>query len=123
MEKKVKGMTKRADQIYRQAAIDALAEDMPQTYTPDGSHYADDDIFLAQEIYADCIQRLEDLPSAEPESLTDEEQRIFLSAMERERKVCRQVDEEWRNMREPYEDSLVHVCNEIVRKVKGALWI
>lgn len=53
------------DLISRQAAIKALADDMPQTYTPDGSHYADDDIFKAQEIYADCIQRLEDLPSAQ----------------------------------------------------------
>lgn len=55
------------DLISRQAAIKALADDMPQTYTPDGSHYADDDIFKAQEIYADCITRLEELPSAEPE--------------------------------------------------------
>lgn len=57
-----------------------------------------------------------------PEPLTDKEQRIFLAAMERERKVCKQVDEEWRDCREPYEDSLVSVCNEIERKVKGALW-
>lgn len=55
------------DTISRQAAIKALADDMPQTYTPDGSHYADDDIFKAQEIYADCIHRLEELPSAQPE--------------------------------------------------------
>lgn len=73
-------------------------------------------------VLTEVRDRLEALPSAEPESLTDKEQRIFLSAMERERKVCRQVDEEWRNIREPYEDSLVHVCNEIERKVKGALW-
>lgn len=73
-------------------------------------------------VLTEMRDRLEALPSAEPESLTDKEQRIFLSAMERERKVCRQVDEEWRNMREPYEDSLVHMCNEIERKVKGALW-
>lgn len=56
-----------SDTISRQAAIKALADDMPQTYTPDGSHYADDDIFKAQEIYADCIQRLEELPSAQPD--------------------------------------------------------
>ena len=73
-------------------------------------------------VLTEMRDRLEALPSAQPESLTDKEQRIFLSAMERERKVCRQVDEEWRNMREPYEDSLVHMCNEIERKVKGALW-
>ena len=56
------------------------------------------------------------------EPLTNKEQRIFLAAMERERKVCKQVDKEWRDCREPYEDSLVMICNEIERKVKGALW-
>ena len=60
------------------------------------------------------------LPSAQPEPLTDKEQRIFLAAMGREEKVCKQVDEE---CREPYEDSLVRVCHEIIRKVKGALWM
>jgi hypothetical protein len=53
--------------IDRQAAVDALAEDMPQTYTPDGSHPADEGIFMAQEIYADCIQTLRELPPAQPE--------------------------------------------------------
>jgi len=56
------------DTIYRQDAIDALAEDMPQPYTPDGSHPADEGIFMAQEIYADCIQTLKELPSAQPET-------------------------------------------------------
>ena len=55
------------DCISRQAAIDALAENMPSTYTPDGSHPADEGIFMAQEIYADCIQTLKELPSAQPE--------------------------------------------------------
>lgn len=62
------------------------------------------------------------LPSAQPEPLTDKEQRIFLAAMGREEKVCKQVDEECRNSREPYEDSLVKTCHEITRKVKAALW-
>lgn len=70
----------------------------------------------------DISDLIEMLPSAEPEALTDKEQRIFLAAMEREEKVCKQVDEEWRDCREPYEDSLVHICHEIERKVKGALW-
>jgi hypothetical protein len=52
--------------ISRAAAIEALAEDMPQPYTPDGSHPADEGIFMAQEIYADCIQTLKELPSAQP---------------------------------------------------------
>lgn len=61
-------------------------------------------------------------PSAHPEPLTDKEQRIFLAAMGREEKVCKQVDEECRDCREAYEDSLVKTCHEIIRKVKGALW-
>jgi hypothetical protein len=60
--------------------------------------------------------------SEEPEQLTDKEQRIFLAAMAREEKVCKQVDDECRDCREPYEDSLVRTCHEITRKVKGALW-
>jgi len=62
-------------------------------------------------------------PSAQPEPLTDKEQRIFLAAMGREEKVCKQVDEECRDCREAYEDSLVKTCHEIIRKVKGALWM
>jgi len=51
--------------------------------------------------------------------LTDTEQRIFLAAMGREEKVCKQVDEE---CGDSYEDSLVMTCHEIIRKVKDALW-
>ena len=65
---------------------------------------------------------LRKLPSVQPEKLTDKEQRIFLSAMGREEEVCKEVDDAWRDFSEPYEDSLVHVCKEIRRKVKGALW-
>lgn len=57
----------------------------------------------------------------EVEPLTDTEQRIFLAAMSREEKVCKEVDEKYPD-REPYEDSLVAVCRSIERKVKGALW-
>ena len=60
--KKVEG-----DCISRQAAIDALARMMPRSYTPDGSHPADEEIFMAQEVFADCIEALEILPSAQPE--------------------------------------------------------
>lgn len=67
-------------------------------------------------------QEVEDLinsiPSVEP--LTDKEQRIFLAAMGREEKVCKDVDKEFSV--EPYEDSLVRVYREIERKVKKALW-
>ena len=71
---------------------------------------------------ANIAKELANLPSVQPEKLTDKEQRIFLSAMGREEEVCKEVDDSWRDCREPYEDSLVHVCKEIRRKVKGTLW-
>lgn len=76
-----------------------------------------------EETYSMAIEALScsEKPN-ESDLLTDKEQRIFLAAMGRERKVCKQMDDEWRDCREPYEDSLVWVCNEIERKVKGALW-
>ena len=54
------------------------------------------------------------------ERLTDKEQRIFLAAMGRERKVCKEVDDQYTH--EPYEVLLTKVCSEIERKVKKALW-
>lgn len=68
----------------------------------------------------DAIDAICNIPSAQPEPLTDKEQRIFLAAMGREEKVCEEVDRNY--VREPYEDSLMRVCKEIRRKVKGALW-
>lgn len=91
------------DVISRQAAIDAIMGQPPEPHYP--SWYA---------------AQIEKLPPAQPEQLTDKEQRIFLAAMGREEEVCKQVDEEC--CREPYEDSLVRVCREIIRKVKAALW-
>lgn len=69
------------------------------------------------------VDHIDKLPSIQPEPLTDSEQRIFLAAMGREEKICKQVDDECRNCREPYEDSLVSICHEIERKVKDALWM
>lgn len=54
------------DVISRKAAIEALARMMPRSYTPDGSHPADEEIFRAQEVFADCIEALEILPPAAP---------------------------------------------------------
>lgn len=68
------------------------------------------------------VTRLLSLPFAQPEQLTDKEQRIFLAAMGREEKVCKQVDDECRDCREQCDDSLVRTCHEIIRKVKGVLW-
>jgi hypothetical protein len=93
--------------IYEEDAIDAVAEGLKRTFVE----------------YRDVAEKmLNNVPSAQPEQLTDKEQRIFLAAMGREEKVCKQVDEECRDCREPYEDSLVRVCHEIIRKVKAALW-
>lgn len=97
------------DTIYRQAAIDALIK---ADYEFTG--------ILSEPRARRFEQIINALPSAQPELLTDKEQRIFLSAMGREEEVCREVDRN--TVREPYEDSLVMVCREIKRKVKGALW-
>ena len=103
-----------SDLISRQAAYDALMAEPPKWY--------DSSVWES----ARCHQWRKDmdaikaLPSAQPEPLTDKEQRIFLAAMGREEKVCEEVDRNYVN--EPYEDSLMRVCKEIRRKVKGALW-
>lgn len=102
------------DTIYRKAAIDAIdkifpADPMRNDYTQGITCGA-----------ALATEYIKQLPSAQPEPLTDKEQRIFLAAMGREEKVCEEVDRNY--VREPYEDSLVRVCREIKRKVKGALW-
>ena len=99
-----------SDIISRQAAIYALRDAENHAFN---SYYKG--LRKAHKIIAD-------LPSAQPEPLTEKEQRIFLAAMGREEKVCKQVDDECRDCREPYEDSLVRTCHEITRKVKGALW-
>ena len=85
------------DLISRQAVIDAI-----------------------EEMQLPILSVIKKLPSALPEPLTDKEQRIFLAAMAREEKICEEVDRNY--VREPYEDSLMRVCKEIIRKVKGALW-
>lgn len=97
------------DYIDRQAVIDILAAMQGQCTTKAA-------LIQNSKIW----KQIKGLPSAQIEILTDKEQRIFLAAMEREEKVCKQVDKEC--CREPYEDSLVRICREITRKVKGALW-
>ena len=103
------------DLINRRAAIDALGE-KPLAWT-EGEY----ELGLQNQWQSD-VEALKALPSAQSEPLTDKEQRIFLAAMSREEKVCKEVDKECRDCREPYEDSLVKICYEITRKVKGALW-
>ena len=71
----------------------------------------------SEEPYYRALSEAIEAVKAEP--LTDKEQRIFLAAMGREEKICKQIDDEYK---EPYQDSLVSVCHKIIRKVKGALW-
>jgi hypothetical protein len=109
------GVKRMNDLISRQAAIEYLMTNMCW-YNADGYEETEDE---KRNAITDLINGV---PSAQPEPLTDKEQRIFLAAMGREEKVCKQVDDECRDCREPYEDSLVWTCREISRKVKGALW-
>lgn len=51
--------------------------------------------------------------------LTDTEQRIFLSAMGRERKICKNIDAIWANVDG---SNLTGVCDSVLRKVKATLW-
>lgn len=107
-----------SDLISRRDAIAALRE----AYWDRNIQSAKDDPCIVDAMTDWAIRQIKELPSVKPEPLTDKEQRIFLAAMGREEKVCKQVDDECRDCREPYEDSLVRTCHEIVRKVKGALW-
>ena len=100
-----------SDLISRQKTIDALVE---RTHIDD---------WESLKILHPMLEVIDNLPSARPEPLTDNEQRIFLAAMLREEKVCRQVDDENRTCRDQHEDSLVSICHGIIRKVKGALWM
>ena len=101
------------DLISRQAAIDALAKFVPYAICDESTESYTNGL-------TDAYNLILQLPSAQPEQLTDKEQRIFLAAMGREEKVCEEVDRNYVN--EPYEDSLMRVCKEIRRKVKDALW-
>lgn len=111
----------RDDLIRRQDAIDALKV----AYWDKNIQSAKDDPCIVDAMTDWAIRQIKALPSAQPEPLTDKEQRIFLAAMGREEKVCKQVDEEWSGgeFGDLYETvNLERVCIEIERKVKGALW-
>lgn len=68
---------------------------------------------LAGHTFTDICNAIKTL---EIELLTDKEQRIFLKAINREREVCRKVDDEYSD--NDSRVSLVKVCNSIERKVK-----
>lgn len=95
------------DTISRQQAIDAI------------ENAFDRETILNSFVRKIAISAVKQLPPVQPEKLTDIEQRIFLAAMSKEEKVCREVD------KEPSEAdciNLMRVCKSIERKVKGALW-
>lgn len=101
------------DTISRQAAIEALKQ-QAETMSEWSNRYAEQ-----RKGILTAVNIVEDLPPAQPEKLTDIEQRIFLAAMSKEEKVCREVD------KEPSDAdciNLMRVCKSIERKVKGALW-
>lgn len=75
---------------------------------------------LQRDDWKKVIQIVADAPTIDIEPLTDKEQRIFLAAMERERKICKEVDDLY--VHKPYEVLLIKVCDEIKRKVKEVLW-
>lgn len=52
-------MTK--DKIYKQTAINVLANSIPSLTTPDGSNLIDHDIFIAQETIVDCIEMIKQI--------------------------------------------------------------
>lgn len=110
------------DPIERQEAIDALEREKTFcTAYQDG--YAKHDVFDKYNMgLADGIKALRGLPSAKPELLTDEEQRIFLAAMGRQEVHCRQVEELWLRLSLPSDTNLISICREIERKVKNALF-
>ena len=56
------------------------------------------------------------IEALEREPLTDTEQRIFLAAMSKEEKVCKEVCADGEGV------DLATVCHRIERKVKKALW-
>ena len=87
-------MPNSSDSISRQAAIDAFLTELTKRERKNLLH-----TWSTVEVKYFVVDMLEKLPSAQPEPLTDKEQRIFLAAMGREEKVCKQVDEECRDWR------------------------
>lgn len=63
---------------------------------------------------------LDDCPLVEIEPLSDEEKRIFLSAMGKERVICKQIDID--KVDDGSIKKLVPIVNTIECKVKKVLW-
>lgn len=108
--KKRKRKNKMNDSISRQAAIDAAIEAVDSW---DGGCNIG-----RQKRIENYIKQLPSVQS-KIEPLTDKEQRIFLSAMRREKEICEKIDRDLGG-KEYY--FLSRICKEIERKVKDALW-
>lgn len=52
-------MTK--ERIYKQTAINVLANSIPSLTSPDGSNLIDHDIYIAQETIVDCINMIKEI--------------------------------------------------------------
>lgn len=114
-----------SDLIDRQAAIDAFERIFDRCEEIEAHFHDGDPDKTGYKMFPDYMtvwKYLHQLPSADVEPLTYNEQSIFLAAMRREEKVCKQVNEEYEGSEGPYEVDLVRICHEITRKVKGALW-
>ena len=111
--------------IRRDTAIDELERirnrlweiDIPSPTVPEYIEHHEQ-VQSVMKAVTESVDRIWKEP-AQPEKLTDIEQRIFLAAMSKEEKVCGEVD------KEPSDAdciNLMRVCKSIERKVKGALW-
>ena len=100
-------------------------EEMPSccvTYTSENDNYT------ACPFYKICEQREtiktnykpSGCPLVEIEPLSDEEKRIFLSAMGKERVICKQIDID--KVDDGSIKKLVPIVNTIERKIKKVLW-
>ena len=72
-------------------------------------------------LWDNCHSTVSSSVQSKIEPLTDEEQRIFLSAMKREKEICEKIDKDLDLGGEEYYFGS-RICKEIERKVKGTLW-
>ena len=111
------------DLISRQAAIDALARMMPRSCTPDGSHPADEEIFRAQEVFADCIEALEILPSAQPDHVADVSKKVDVDDCISRRVAKKKLEQNLAYMRAFGVDRCLELIDEIPAVETEPKWI
>lgn len=116
------------DSISRQAVINELFDMANEIKMCEQVAFDNIDrarIGACKSMLIELRKRVAKLPTTQTdthEPLTDNEQRIFLAAMSREEKVCKDIDRAFLGLNEPDTFSLVKICKEIMRKVKGSLW-